>query len=338
MSEPLPLLVSRWIADRRVRSRRGLSANTEKAYRSDLASFVRRFADAHGLAEPPLDDSDPWGPQNQQLSRVDHTVFTDANLAFVFGQMVTNGAATSSRARMLSAVRSCTKWLVTNNYLDTDPTIGFETPQGDTKLPVALSDDQLAAVVKAAAHPEKRLHAHWATRDVAIIGVLAGCGIRSEELTGIRIKNLQRAEPHRIRVRGKGAKERVIPLSAEVLNATDRYLTQRQDQRLGGTDPDDYVFVRTNGRSLDNRALQHLTTNWLAAAGVPAPPGEKVHLFRHTYGIAQIDRGTSLPELQALMGHENIATTNTYLRVAADGLHHTARATAVNALIQDQLL
>lgn len=70
---------------------------------------------------------------------------------------------------------------------------------------------------------------------------------------------------------------------------------------------------------------------------VPAPPGEKAHLFRHTYGIAQIDRGTSLPELQALMGHENISTTSTYLRIAADGLHHTARATAVNALIEETL-
>jgi site-specific recombinase XerD len=89
---------------------------------------------------------------------------------------------------------------------------------------------------------------------------------------------------------------------------------------------DDHVFVRTNGAPLDNRSLQRLVANWLTAAGVPAPPGEKAHLFRHTYGIAQIDRGTTLPELQALMGHENISTTSTYLRVAADGLHHTARA------------
>ena len=77
--------------------------------------------------------------------------------------------------------------------------------------------------------------------------------------------------------------------------------------------------------------------NWLAAAAISPPPGEKAHLFRHTYAVAQIDHGTSIAELQTLMGHKNIATTSIYLRVAAEGLHHTSRATAVNQLIQSTL-
>ena len=333
MTEVLPALVDAWVGDRRIRSRRGMSQNTERAYRNDLATFARRLI---GPAQPSVEaaDNDPWGLQNRDIQRLSIDAFTDANLARVFGQMVDDGAATSSRARMLSTLRGFTRWLIVNGYLDTDPTLRFETPQPDRKLPVALNDDQLAAVVDAAAKPRERLRSHWPTRDLALLGILAGCGLRSEELTGLKIAALQRAEPHRIRVLGKGSKERVLPVSVEMLDAIDAYLAERTDADLGGTKPSDTLFVRRNGASLDNRSLQRLVTNWLAAAGIPPPPGEKAHLFRHTYGIAQIDRGTSLPELQSLMGHENIATTSTYLRVASDGLHHTARSTAVNELLR----
>jgi site-specific recombinase XerD len=316
-----------------VRSRRGLSSNSERAYRNDLAGFVRRLADAQGIYTPELPADDPWGRQKQQLARIDHRAFTDENLAFVFGQMVADGAATASRARMLSAIRGFCQWMVRSGHLELDPTLGFETPQPDKKLPVALTDGQLAAVVHAAARPRPTLRSHWAVRDVAMIGVLAGCGIRSAELTELRIKDIQRAEPHRIRVLGKGAKERIVPLSPEVLRAVDHYLADRSERAGAPVNSDSPVFVRPDGGPLNNRGLQRLVANWLAAAGVPAPPGEKAHLFRHTYGIGQVDRGTSLPELQLLMGHENVATTGTYLRVAAEGLHHTARATAVNSLV-----
>jgi site-specific recombinase XerD len=203
-----------------------LSTNTERAYRNDLASFVRRFADARGIAVSEVDPDDRWARQNRQLARVSHEVFTDENLRAVFAEMVNDGAASASRARMLSALRGFTQWLVTNGRLPVDPTLGFETPQADKKLPVALSDEQLAAVVTEAATPERRLRSHWAARDVAIVGVLAGCGIRSEELTSLRLKDVQRSEPHRVRVLGKGAKERVVPLSPEVLAGIDRYLTE----------------------------------------------------------------------------------------------------------------
>lgn len=81
------------------------------------------------------------------------------------------------------------------------------------------------------------------------------------------------------------------------------------------------------------RFLTWLTRGLPTTAGVSPPPGEKAHLFRHTYAVGQIDRGTSVAELRVLLGHENIATTSQYLRLTADGLHHTARATAENELL-----
>ena len=170
-------------------------------------------------------------------------------------------------------------------------------------------------------------------RDVALIGLLAGCGLRSAELTELRYSALHRVEPLRVTVEGKGSKQRTVPLSTEVVVAIDEYLHERTDIDPTRIKPATRVFVRRSGEALNNQALQLLVANWLGAAGVPPPPGEKAHLFRHTYAVGQIDRGTSIAELRALLGHENISTTSQYLRLTADGLHHTARATAVNELL-----
>ena len=326
---PFSDLVDSWIADKRVRSRRGVSESTERAYRSDLTQFGLRLGG-------PVEQAEPKVLADRQvaiLDRITPTDLTDENLKTVFQQMMEDDMSPASRARLLSALRGLCKWLIRNGYLVSDPTIDFETPQTARHLPVALTDEQLAAVVKAAADPDERLRAHWPSRDLALIGVLAGCGLRSEEATTLAYSAIHRLEPHRVTVEGKGSKQRTIPLSKEVLAAIDRYLAERTDLDPTRIKPSTLVFVRRNGSALNNQALQLLVSNWLAAAGVPPPQGEKAHLFRHTYAVAQIDRGTSIAELRALLGHANISTTSQYLRLTADGLHHTARATAVNELL-----
>lgn len=327
---PFSDLVDSWIADKRVRSRRGVSEGTERAYRSDLTQFARRLA-GDPAAEPAQETlADRQAAALDQLTPAD---LTDENLKRVFQQMLDDDISPSSRARLLSALRGICKWLIRNGYLVADPTMDFETPQSALRLPVALNDDQLTAVVAVAANPDERLRAHWPARDIALVGVLAGCGLRSAELTRLTHAAIHRIEPLRITVEGKGSKQRTVPLSPEVLEAIDTYLAERTDIDPTRIRSDEIIFVRKNGEPFNNQALQLLVTNWLAAAGVPPPPGEKAHLFRHTYAVAQIDRGTSIAELRALLGHENISTTSQYLRLTADGLHHTARATAVNELL-----
>lgn len=327
---PFSDLVDSWIADKRVRSRRGVSQSTERAYRSDLTQFVLRLS---GTALSTSKDEALVDRQAAALNSLAPGDLTDENLKRVFQQMMDEDISPASRARLLSALRGVCKWLIRNGHLMVDPTIDFETPQTARHLPVALTDDQLAAVMEAAANPDERLRAHWPTRDIALIGVLAGCGLRSNELTTLTKGALHRAEPHRITVEGKGSKQRTVPLSPEVLVSIDTYVAERTDIAPKRMKNKDIIFVRKNGEPLNNQALQLLVSNWLAAAGVPPPPGEKAHLFRHTYAVGQIDRGTSIAELRALLGHENIATTSQYLRLTADGLHHTARATAVNELL-----
>jgi len=328
-------LVEQWIVDNRVRARRGFSDQTERAYRNDIATFSKVLADLEARPVPEIDEDEQWAKQNMQLQRINVNDLTDQNIAAVFGQMIDDNSAPASRGRMLSALRGFCAWLFKNEHLRINPTIDFETPQVSEKLPVAFNETQLQAIFDAAAQPNKRFRANWPRRDVSIIGVLAGCGLRSSELTDLTIAGIDRQEQLRIRVTGKGNKDRVVPLSVEVLEAVDLYLDERADRELGGTNKTDTLFVRNNGEKINNQALQNLVTNWLGTAGVPVPQGEKAHAFRHTYAVSQLDHGTNPAELQALLGHKNLATTSQYLRLAAEGLHHTARATAVNTILKN---
>jgi len=326
-------LIEEWIVDNRVRARRGFSHQTERAYRNDLATFARVYADLEDRQLPDIDEESQWPKQDRQLSRIHIDDLTDKNIAQVFTELIETDAAASSRGRLLSALRGFCGWLCKHGHIQSDPTLDFETPQVGEKLPVAFNESQLERIFEAAANPEKRLRSHWAKRDVALIGVLAGCGLRSSELTDLTLSGIDRQEPYRLRVTGKGNKDRVVPLSTEVLQAIDKYIEERRIRELGGDKKTDYVFVRTNGEQINNQALQNLVSNWLGAAGVPTPSGEKAHAFRHTYAVSQLDHGTNPAELQALLGHKNLSTTSQYLRLSADGLHHTARATAVNNII-----
>ena len=181
---PFSDLVDSWIADKRVRSRRGVSQSTERAYRSDLTQFVLRLS---GTALSTSKDEALVDRQRTALNSLAPSDLTDENLKRVFQQMLDEDISPASRARLLSALRGFCKWLIRNGYLMVDPTIDFETPQTARHLPVALNDDQLAAVMEAAANPDERLRAHWPARDIALIGVLAGCGLRSTELTTLSL-------------------------------------------------------------------------------------------------------------------------------------------------------
>ncbi len=322
-------LVDSWIVDSRVRSRRGFSDKTEQAYRNDLALFANTLADID--ARPVIESDEPIS--SQALERITVSDFTDANLAQVFSVLIDQGKAASSRGRMLSALRGFCGWCVKHGHISQDPTTDFETPQVSDRLPVAFNVQELQRIFSAASAPPESLRAHWPKRDVAMVATLAGCGLRSAELCGLSLASIERAEPMKIRVTGKGNKDRVVPISAEIVSSIDDYLTERRESDLGGADQDDVLFVRKNGSALNNQALQNLVDNWLTTAGVSKPPGEKAHAFRHTYAVSQLSYGTNPAELQALLGHKNLSTTSQYLRLSAEGLHHTSRATAVNTIL-----
>ena len=340
-------LVDGWVRYRRSHSRRGLSPNSETAYRQDLAALARRIAEFREYPEP-AEVGRRGGENvatNRQLARIGPEDLTAEAVEEVASRLVREGKSAATRARMLSAWRGFCRWSVLRGYLGSDPTLAFETPMGDDRLPVAFSDDELAAIIEAAsADPAREARAPWPPRDVALVGVLAGAGLRAAELLGLRVGDIERLvdekgnKLYRLRVMGKGSKERVVPVAAEVVEAVDIYLRKRIARDLGGSDPDHYLFVRTDGRPLNTQALDYLVDRWLGTAKMKiSRKGEKAHAFRHTYALGQIDNGTTVAELRELLGHADLSTTGIYLRMAGAGLHHAARAAPVARLLRGHL-
>lgn len=251
-------------------------------------------------------------------------------------QLVAEGYASSTRARMLSAWRGFCRWAVQAGHLEADPTVGFETPAADERLPVAFSEDELARILQAAGTPDADCRVCWPVRDRALVAVLAGAGLRSAQTTGLSIGDVQGEPAPRLRVSGKAGKERIVPIAGEVLDVLECYLSDRQVRALGGTEADERLFVRTDGSALNGQALDYLVDRWLARAGVSLRSGEKAHAFRHTYALGQLDYGTTIAELQQLLGHADISTTAVYLRLAAAGLHDSARAAPITRLLSQR--
>lgn len=329
----LPRLVDDWVLDKRVRSRRGLSANSEIAYRRDLSGFAKRVANADRRPLPELDPSDPFAASNRQLERITLKDFTDERLRRVISEMVVESKSAATRARFLAALRGFCEWLVVNKHLNADPTLGFESPAADKLLPVALKAAELERIAAAIVDPPENQRVMWPARDLAMFGVLAGCGVRASELLGIRVADFNTDGSPTLTVLGKGAKQRTIPVASEVLEAVTNY-TDARTEAEGKLSPSAPIFVRKNLKLFNVPALDLVVDWWLRAAGVAAPPQEKAHLMRHTFAVNQLNSGTTIAELSSLLGHESIATTSKYLRVAADGLHHTARSTGpVNSLL-----
>ncbi len=326
-------LFERWVLEKRARSSRGLSARSEAGYRTDIGTFAKRVADRDGRPQPRIDPDIPNATNLASMSRVSILDFTEDNLLRVMSDLVGEGYRNASRARMLSALRGFCGWLVKNHHLDRDPTLGFETPSKDKGLPVALTSEELQRVVTAVTNPDPKSRVLWAGRDLAMVAVLAGCGVRASELIGIRVGDFRWEDPPRLRVTGKGNKTRSLPLSPAVLNVVDDYLTEREAAE-GPLRPDALVFVRTRDHeTFTVTALDYVVEMWLRSAGIAPPDQEKAHLFRHSYAVGVLDNGGTIAELQALLGHESIATTSIYLRMSAEGLHHTAASTPMHQIL-----
>jgi integrase/recombinase XerD len=336
----MPRLVDSWITSLRTRRGRGLSLHTELAYRHDLAVLARVAGDLLGRAPLTAEELRLPGPGRErlQLKRVSLADFTEATIELVIARLLADPKrplSSSSRARYLSAWRSFSRWAVRNSLLNRDPTFEFDLASASPRDPVYFSEEDLRRMLVVAQQPTIGSSARWPIRDVALIAVLAGSGIRASELTSLTTSGLIREGNPRLHVVGKGGKDRAVPVGDEVVEHIDAYLAERLERGLGGKLPDDWLFVRTDGRPFDTASLDRRVKAWMVAAGVTLRPGEKAHAFRHTYAVGQLLNGTDIATLRQLLGHEKLDTTARYLRMAASELAGAGRAAPVLALLRE---
>ena len=268
---------------------RNLSQNTIEAYRNDLR-WLLAYVNYHGLKVETvkLEDLDNFS-------------------ASLHDQRITP----RSQARILSGVRSFFKFLLLDGFIDADPTELLVSPHVRNALPDVLSTaevDRLEASID--------LSKWEGQRNRAIIEVLFSCGLRVSELVNLKLSNLY-AEEKFVRVTGKGDKERLVPISSRALDELNAWFADRNAMRIKPGE-EDYVFLNRRGAHLTRTMILIMIKRQAVAAGITKTISP--HTLRHSFATALLEGGADLIAIQAMMGHEDIATTEIYTHIDTSSL------------------
>jgi integrase/recombinase XerD len=223
-----------------------------------------------------------------------------------------------SIARKLSCLRGFYKWLLLDKRIRHDPTVNIESPKAWKVLPKALAESETAEMLDTATVAATGAAGNAvALRDRAILELLYAGGLRVSELTGLRAEDLQ-LDAGRALVRGKGDKERVVPLGRAAVEALTEYL-QRGRPLLDKGHRGSGLFLSQQGRTLTRGWIWELVKR---SSGGRASP----HMLRHSCATHMVGRGADLRTVQTLLGHADIGTTQVYTHLAIDRLKAVHRA------------
>ncbi len=229
------------------------------------------------------------------------------------------GISPTARARKLSTIKSFYKYLtVRTKQLEENPVAELEYPKLRKSLPKYLTLDQSAALLKAVSGPNEK-------RDYAIIMLFLNCGIRRSELVGLNINDVYE---DRIRVVGKGNKERFVYFGTPCRKAIDAYLPERQKKVL--TDNRALFGSRDNNR-ISVTAVHRLIKKYLLMAGLD-PDQFSAHKLRHTAATMMLSGGVDVKTVQEVLGHENLNTTQIYTHIENTELKVAAEANPLSKL------
>jgi integrase/recombinase XerC len=212
--------------------------------------------------------------------------------------------------RKLAAVRGLFKFMLREGVITTNYARLVRTPKAPKKLPEVMNTEQVNTLIDGVGTEEMdRPHP---ARDRAIFEILYGCGVRVSELAGMNLEDIDRAEGW-IRVRGKGRKERQVPLPRQAAEALERYLSERSVGRAEGA-----VFLNHRGGRLTDRGISLIVKFY--ATYVSGDPSVHPHSFRHAYATHLLAAGADLRAIQELLGHSRLSTTQKYTQVSLTDL------------------
>ena len=300
MPETLGQLVAAYL--RVLANERGASAHTLRAYERELHSFS---AFTIGLLGP---ETTPGG--------IEHT-----HIRAYLGTLYERGLSKASTARALAAIRSWFKWLARIGSVEQNVASLVATPRLAKHLPRVPSIEQMNLAVETVREDV----ASWPARDRAILELLYGCGIRNAELTGLNLKDIYWAQ-EMILVRGKGKKQRYVPLGDAAAHALRQYLAERSERLTQGEQgskhatPALFVNLRLRGLKkaggearLTTRSVGRIVKRVAMLRGLSSDVHP--HTLRHAFGTHLLEEGADLRAIQELMGHERLSTTQRYTQL-----------------------
>jgi integrase/recombinase XerD len=220
-----------------------------------------------------------------------------------------------SVARRLSALRQFYKYLLLDRMIEQDPTLNIDTPRQWKVLPKSLSRSETESMLQARApRIEDAWHVAIAARDRAMLEVLYGGALRVSEVVGIALNDLK-IEQGYVLVRGKGDKERIVPLGRAAVEAVQAYVSGPRSV-LAGQRSSPLVFIARGARRLSRQRVWQMVRAVSQAGGRPASP----HMLRHSCATHMVENGADLRTVQTILGHSDISTTQVYTHVAMDRL------------------
>ncbi|MEO6966381.1 MAG: site-specific tyrosine recombinase [Acidobacteriaceae bacterium] len=217
-----------------------------------------------------------------------------------------------SRARKLSCLRGLYRWLLLDKRIAYDPTIHLETPAGWKVLPKSLSEAEVVAMIGQVGQPaagsssEDASNALQTLRDRAIVELLYGGGVRVSELVGLAVEDVS-LDQGQMLVRGKGDKERIVPIGEPAVRALREYLELGRSRLLRKSNVRQ-VFLSRRGQSLTRQTIWNLVKHLNRRASP--------HMLRHSCATHMVEHGADLRTVQTLLGHADIATTQIYTHLA----------------------
>jgi integrase/recombinase XerC len=279
---------------------RDVSPNTLKAYSRDLAEFVAFLGHYYGGGE--------WGWQG--VDRLAMRGF--------LAHLQRRGLAKRSSARALSAVRTFYRWMHRNEMVEENPARAVGTPKLEKYLPGYLDRAQIDLLFQMAEVRawEGRLED---VRNLALLELFYSTGMRLSELRGINRADLDLVS-QQVKVRGKGRKERIIPVGDHAVLALRNYEAKRDEmlRRIGPRADRLAFFLGRTGKRLSVRAIQNAVKTFLEQVDEEA--GLSVHSLRHTFATHLLDAGADLRAVQELLGHASISTTQIYTHTSVERL------------------
>jgi integrase/recombinase XerC len=304
-SSPIDSLAGEFL--RVLASQRGSSAHTLRAYQRELHNFTEFIAGQLGTP--------------QAVNRIEHT-----HIRAYLGTLLERGLSKASTARALAAIRSWFKWLMRSGHLEQNVASLVATPRLPKRLPRVPSIEQINRVVESIDEDA----ASWPARDKAILELLYGCGIRNAELTGLNVEDIHWAN-EAILVRGKGNRQRFVPVGDAAAQALRRYLAERSARLIAMGGPrapqTSALFINlqlrglTNGGSgarLTTRSVGRIVKRIAIQRGLSADVHP--HTLRHAFGTHLLEEGADLRAIQELLGHERLSTTQRYTQLTTTQL------------------
>jgi integrase/recombinase XerD len=236
-------------------------------------------------------------------------------------QLFSNSVDGRSVGRKLSALRHFYKYLLLDKVIEHDPTLNIDSPKQWKVLPKSLAHDEIAALLKTPQPSSNRKEAEAITlRDRAMLEVFYAGALRVSEITGIKLEDLK-LDLGYVLVRGKGDKERIVPLGKSAQDILTVYMkNSRPVLATGKTSP--LLFLGRGARKLSRQRIWQMVKAASANAGRHASP----HMLRHSCATHMVENGADLRTVQTILGHADISTTQVYTHVALDRLKNVYRA------------